>query len=197
MNKSDYSYRVADLANLIKHPLDDTQEIAKRLRNYCTRHLIKTRYTDQHDSRRPFLLAVPDALIGAVLLRLYDAGLSNAEASQATAARLGAWHLDDIPAEGQHDPQQAMRGWSRDPAAMIWEQWQADPATARWTLTIRWLRSNQNGQPYVKALLWNEAEGILGKGMPEGDWEITCEMVIVLDDILGRISSRLAARKVH
>lgn len=202
MAKSDYFLRNGDVARLIAHPRDDIYELSKRVRNYVARGLIPVRYTDESDGRKPVLHSPADAVMAAILKRVMDTGLNDAESSQAVSVRLHAWRPQDMnPDWKSPEPFPDMTGAPDNPAAYIWEGWQANPSAAQWSLSIRWLRSNVSGQRWPMALLHNAAEGLLGSdlppdGVPE-NWEIEAEMVIVLDNILAQITSRLAAMKAH
>ena len=200
MSKSDYFLRNGDIARLIAHPRDDQHEVAKRARNYVARGLIPARYKDENDGRNPFLHSPADALMAAVMKRIFDTGLNAPEASQAAAVRLHAWRPHDLNPDWKNpEPFPDFSSAPVNPATMIWDGWQADPASAQWSLSIRWIRSIVSGQRWPLALLHNAAEGLLGNdlppdGIPE-NWEIEAEMVIVLDGILAQISTRLAVMR--
>jgi len=196
VDKSEYTLRIRDLSRIIAHPQDDQAEVQRRVKNYCSRNLMVTRHVDETDNRKPILLAPPDALTAAVIMRVFDTGLNSPHASQAAAMRMHSWRPQDFnPAYQSGDPINFPPDMPRDPAAMIWQDWQENPATAQWSLSLRWLRHKGSGETFIQGILHNAAEGILGSDLPpdnSAQWGITCELVIVLDDILERISANLA-----
>lgn len=200
MDTQDYNLRVSEVARAVMHPADDYSQIVRNLRNFIAQNYIPTRHRDPDDKRGAFLLAAPDALIAAVLMRVFATGLHDKEASESVSLRLHAWNPYDFDSawDGK-SPVQWPDAMPRDPAAFIWESWCADPRGAQFTLSLRWWRNVDTGQKLCRGHLHREGDGIMGKPYSPGpDWEITAELVIVLDKLLADLHQRLTVlKKLH
>ncbi|MCF6232085.1 MAG: hypothetical protein L3J36_03120 [Rhodobacteraceae bacterium] len=193
MDTLEYNLRVNEVARAVMHPADDHAEIVRKVRNFTSRGLIVTRHRDPNDKRGAYLLAAPDALIAAILLRLYDTGLHDKKASEAVAIRLHTWNEYDFdPGRAETDPIVIPENAPRDPAAHIWESFCADPRGTQFNLTLRWWRNIDTGARLCRTCLFKEGDGLLGKEYDPGpDWEIMSELVIVMDKILTDLRQRL------
>lgn len=193
MDKTEYNLLVSEVARAVMHPADDHAEIVRKVRNFTARHHIITRHRDPNDKRGAFLLSAPDALIAAVLLRLFDTGLHDKKVTEAASIRLHAWNPYDFnPDWIDPDPIDTPDNAPRDPATYIWESWCADPNGAQFNLNLRWWRNIDTGERRCRASVFREGDGLLGKEYNPGpDWEIMSELVIVMDKILADLRKRL------
>lgn len=185
------------VAKAIAHPTDDLPKVSGQVLNMTTRNGFlhpETRPTAGQKTQNFYRPS--DAVIAAVVLRLWNAGFTNSDTFNAAVSRLTLWRLTDRPEfvdwkPGDPEPPDDLPdppGRPESPAGFVLKDFCEDGGL--WTLRIDVRRHGVTGRfRHVAGLMRGDGDW-LGNGITEHEGEEPqSSHVIVLDGILKQIAS--------
>ncbi|MFN3844503.1 MAG: hypothetical protein ACK4RZ_01610 [Paracoccaceae bacterium] len=185
-----------DVAEVIAHPTDDVAKVYKSVVNMTHRNLWLVPHP-KPDRPKVKAFTPGDCVVAAAMLRLWNAGFQASEGLEAAVLRLNNWYLtDEFPDWLPGDP---------DPVSPVDPDKPTSPASfilqdfcetdAGWTLRVDSRRNRVTGKFRSVATLWRgegDSTVALGNGSPcLADEELQCGLVVVLDEILAQVASRM------
>lgn len=183
------------VAKAIAHPTDDLTKVSGQVRNMTARNDYLSPVADPNDGKGALLYRPGDCVTAAVVLRLWNAGLTDSEPFEAAVQRLNLWRVTDtfpdlqdyepIPEAYLKAPVNPDKPYS--PACHVLR----DYCTTghHWSLRLDVRRHAVTGAFRHIATLWR-GDMALGNGSPLKDGESPQSAhVIVLDEILAQIAA--------
>ena len=185
------------VAQAIAHPADDLTKVSAQIRNMSERNDFLSPVPDPNDGRGAMLYRPGDCVTAAVVLRLWQAGMTDSLAFDAAVQRLQKWYLtDEFPHWKPGDPKPTdppHPDQPESPASFVLQDF--CETGAGWSLRLDIRRHKITGKPRFSASLWRR-ESALGNGSPAQDGEEPQSAhVIVLDSILAQIAASTIYRK--
>ncbi len=184
------------VAQAIAHPADDLTKVAAQVRNMTERNQYLSPVADPDDGRGAMLYRPGDCLTAAVILRLWQAGLTDSLAFEAAALRMQHWYAHDTFPDwkpGDPVPQDIYIDQEYSPACHVLRDF--CETGAAWSLRLDVRRHRITGAVRHVATLWRW-DSALGNGSPPQDGEEPqSAQVIVLDTLLAQIAASTIYRK--